>query len=57
MTDVEKIAAILRDRGAAYAEFDDSSTDGNCWIVETRDDWFTGVAEEIVAALKPEATR
>lgn len=48
MTAAEKVAALLRESGAAYAEFDDSSTDGNCWIVETKDAWFQGLAEEIV---------
>lgn len=51
MTDTEKIIAVLRDHGAANVWFDDSATDGQCWQVETRDDWYQSVAEAVLEAL------
>jgi hypothetical protein len=55
VTPAEKIAALLRDRGAAYAQFDDSATDGQCWIVETKDWWYRDLAGEILALVQADA--
>ncbi|MEU4558389.1 hypothetical protein AB0F72_08365 [Actinoplanes sp. NPDC023936] len=51
MTAAERIIAVLRDHGVACAEFDDSATDGQCWIVETKDAWFEQLAEAILVAV------
>ncbi len=48
----QRIAGLLRDSGAAYAEFDDSATDGQCWIVDSSDSWRAGLAEAIAAELE-----
>lgn len=48
----QQVAALIRDSGAAYAEYDDSAVAGSDWIVDRSDGWLSGLAEAITADLE-----
>ena len=51
MTAVERVAAVLRECGAANAWLDDSACDGG-WQVDTSDAWYRETAGAVLEALE-----